>query len=623
VSGIAAIVDRDEGIVADLIGAFLARMRHRGPDRSGVLTARGVALGQCMLETTPEDALDPLPLRRPSRGSGGELWIAADARLDNRDDLLAAREAACGRREPASDAALILWAYEQWAEACPTRLLGDFAFVIWESRRQQLFCVRDPLGVRPLYYRDDAYGFRCASEMQALLADPRVPRRVHQRSARLFLAYQYSEQDETLREGVRALPSGHSLLMSGRGLKLTRYWTPEPGRAAVSRTPEERAEQFRDALTEAVRCRMRSNRPVAGHVSGGLDSSSVVSVAARLHAEERVTGPPITPLRLAFDGLACDETPYSQSVIDRWSLAAVTRFPLMRPELCEPDPSRSLGDVYFHPTVAVKDLLFEAATERGIRTTLTGTGSDQLMHRTGFECASLLRRGNLRLALAEASAGRPPLRALRTLAATGILPFLPLGVQEAVRRSRSGARRLPWLSTVTLREVEDDEAATLARLRQLDSDPAVAAILECLMHGPDLGLGFARLDRHAARYSTEERHPFLDLRVVELLLSVPCEDRSDRGVNKQVLRRAMAGTLPELVRTRQDSADFTSYLRAGFLEPFRRPIERLFEASLLEAGGYVDGRRVREALRGGTSEVPAFHVANLVALELWLRCEQQ
>jgi asparagine synthase (glutamine-hydrolysing) len=150
----------------------------------------------------------------------------------------------------------------------------------------------------------------------------------------------------------------------------------------------------------------------------------------------------------------------------------------------------------------------------------------------------------------------------------------------------------------------------------------VAAIMESLVHCADLGLGLARLDRQAARHGAEERHPFVDVRVVELMLSLPCEERSDRGINKAILRRAMADTLPPLVRDRRDSANFNSYLQAAFLGPYRAEILSLFDKSRVEEMGLVDGPALRRALSSDMAG-PAFRVANLVGLELWLRCGQQ
>src|SRR5262249_55056052 len=127
--------------------------------------------------------------------------------------------------------ALILEAYERWGEACPSKLLGDFAFVIWDGVRRILFCARDHLGVRPLYYHHDAASFRCASEMDALFADRRVPRRPDLRSVALFVVMAYAEDEATLYEGVSALPAGCSLTVADGAVRVRSYWKPDSPRS--------------------------------------------------------------------------------------------------------------------------------------------------------------------------------------------------------------------------------------------------------------------------------------------------------------------------------------------------------------------------------------------------------
>ena len=616
-SGIAAVLERGD-LQPGLVQAMLARLAHRGPDRAGTLQSESEAVGiaQCALDTTVEDTLDPVPLRRRAH-DGGELWIAADARIDVREGLLEQGGAA---GEPASDAELILRAYERWGEDCTNHLVGDYAFVIWDARRKRLVCARDPVGVRHLYYRDDAHGFRCASEMAALFADSRVPRRVDLHSMRLFLAYRYDEQGDTLWEGVRALAAGHRCVATRDGLTLTRFWAPSPARVYVGRTPADRAEQMRATLTEAVRCRLRSRSPVAANLSGGLDSSSVVSLAARLLVEGR-TSTHVTAMRLSFPGLECDERRYSDAVVERWNLPVVTCEPLLQRDLCRPDPAQSAGDVCFHPSVAMREPMFDAAAERGIRTMLTGLGSDQLMHQTGFECASLFLHGRPGAAFSEARAGRSRAGALRRVLRAGLVPLMPSSVENAVRRLRGqGSGSMPWLSPTTARAVAAHEHEARTRESKLHKDPATAHMIETVTHGSDVGFALARVDRHAARRQVEERHPFFDVRVVDLLLAFPCEERFDRGLKKPVLRRAMAGTLPSLIQNRRHPTHFGSYIRVAMCQPFREEILALLRTSKLAALGLIDAAAAQEA---SLAPEPTFHLPNMLGLELWLRHVQQ
>jgi len=146
------------------VGSMLDPLIARGPDASGLWVDGSVGLGHRMLWTTPESLNETLPLANPA----GNLAVTADARIDNRDELISD----CGIRGPASnisDSQLILAAYEKWGEKCPEKLFGDFAFVIWDRRQQALFCARDGMGVVPFYYHSSRDAFLFASEIKALL----------------------------------------------------------------------------------------------------------------------------------------------------------------------------------------------------------------------------------------------------------------------------------------------------------------------------------------------------------------------------------------------------------------------------------------------------------------------
>ncbi len=208
-SGIAALYNLDGRPVEP---ALLRRMTdviaHRGPDGAGVLTDGAVGLGHRMLRTTPES----LGERQPLTDETGEFAITFDGRIDNRDELLAGLRAAGARLEAGTDAELVLRAYQAWGEDSPRRLLGDFAFVIWDKRQRRLFCARDQLGVKPFYYQRDERTFRCGSELHQLLQDPAVKREPNEGMVGEYLATVVTTLEETLYRGVFRLPPGHLLV---------------------------------------------------------------------------------------------------------------------------------------------------------------------------------------------------------------------------------------------------------------------------------------------------------------------------------------------------------------------------------------------------------------------------
>jgi asparagine synthase (glutamine-hydrolysing) len=619
VSAIAAIYERDGAPAGEArIAAMLGRLRRRGPDRGAHHVDGSAALAQTMLETTPEDAFD----RQPLRSRSGQRWIVADARIDNPCELLALPPSSTAPELAGEvpDAELILRAYERWGEACPERLLGDFAFAIWDGERRRFFCARDHVGVRQLYYHHDVASFRCATEMHALFADDRITRRPHRPSMALFLAYEYAERDETLYEGVHALPPGHAMVVTASALRRRCFWRPDPRRTLPACSDDEYAVRFRDVFSEAVRCRLRAGRPLAAQVSGGLDSSSVACEAERLRRAGTVSGSPLMLMRALFPGLDCDERPYSQAVADHLGLPIATCYPVDQPHICA--LQQVYPDLYFHPTTTMLDPLLGDLRRRGVRVVLTGTAGDLLMQPTGYEGTHSLRRGRLGPALAAVGLGSAPLSgaAWRRLASQSFHAFAPLRLVRLNARRRHPAKaRWPWLSRGAADLIDAHLAQEFAETRSLHSDPLLAELCRGVTHGVGNLLPMALDDRAGASHALEYRHPFCDVRVVELLLALPSEQRFTREQSKQVLRRAMGSALPSLVRDRRNKAEFSSYVQQVFLEGQRGALQRLFRASRLEELGLVDAGALQSLLGAPPRAQRAMGLANLTAMELWLR----
>src|SRR5919109_4236701 len=199
-SGIAGIYHLD-GHPANPV--LLTRMTDiiadRGPDGEGHWLAGPVGLGHRMLHTTSES----LHQKQPVVDDTGQLVITADARIDNRDELISTLEVDRHHKGEISDAELILKAYEKWGQACPEKLLGDFAFAIWDGREHRLFCARDPIGIKPFYYYLDGKRFLWASEPRQIFQDAAISRQPNLCLVGRYLLNDFSEREETLYVGVR------------------------------------------------------------------------------------------------------------------------------------------------------------------------------------------------------------------------------------------------------------------------------------------------------------------------------------------------------------------------------------------------------------------------------------
>ena len=310
-SGIVGICAFDgRPIGSDSIEKMMAAVRYRGPDGSGCWNDETVCLGNVQLCTTPES----LHERQPLLSADGQLCLTADVRLDNRQELQASFAASGIGLRTDTDAELILAAYELWGEDCPTHLIGDFAFAMWDRRRRQLFCARDPVGAKPFYYHHSETKFVFASTPTALFADGTIARRPNQKQMFLALLDQKLEIEETFAEGIARLPAAYRLILKDGQLRKDLYWDVTAVRSLHYNSDEEYAEHFLELFREAVRARLRSQTPVGATLSGGLDSSAVACMAQKLLQDGSIADPGLESFSQLYDGLPCDERTYIEEV---------------------------------------------------------------------------------------------------------------------------------------------------------------------------------------------------------------------------------------------------------------------------------------------------------------------
>ena len=259
-SGIIGLYNLDGRPADQLLLERMARtITHRGPDGIRHWLDGSVGFGHLLLQTTPESAHEKQPLTNEDSA----LCLTLDGRIDNRSELRCWLESKGLPLRDDSDAELVLRAYECWGEECPNRLLGDFAFAIWDARKQQLFCARDYVGVKPFYYYRSGSLFAFGSEIRAVLALDTVPRRLNESRLADFLIEELDREDEesTFYQDVQRLPAGHSLTVGPGRFALRDYWDLKAPPVLKLGSLREYGEAFREIFVEAVRCRLRSSHP--------------------------------------------------------------------------------------------------------------------------------------------------------------------------------------------------------------------------------------------------------------------------------------------------------------------------------------------------------------------------
>jgi asparagine synthase (glutamine-hydrolysing) len=284
-SGILGLIYQDGRTVHDgQLRAMSDAIAHRGPDNSGLWCKDSAGFGHRMLWTTPESLHEKLP----QWDEACQLAITADARLDNRAELIAQLGLQNYPSDCLADSQILLAAYQRWQAACLDHLLGDFAFAIWDNNNRTLFCARDHFGIKPFYFYTHAQTFAFASEIKALLALEEIPDQLNEVRIADYLSFSLNDPRITSYRDIWRLPPAHILTLQVDDAPQERqYWQLDPNREICHASDEDYAQEYRHHFLEAVRCRMRSAFPIGAHLSGGLDSSSVACSARHLSLEMR------------------------------------------------------------------------------------------------------------------------------------------------------------------------------------------------------------------------------------------------------------------------------------------------------------------------------------------------
>lgn len=558
-SGIAGVV-RLGGTVADVeLEAMLRPMAARGPDRQSLVCEGEVGFGQALLATTPEAQVERQPWRHPDSG----CIVVSDSRLDNRPQLL--RDLCIDRpADEVGDGELLHAAWQRWREDCVDRLRGDFAFALWNPAQRELFMARDPMGVRPFAFHSSPGLFVFGSVAEVVVAQGDVPRDLDEgRIADALIGETEGiDQSCTFYLAVERLPPAHWMRLRDGRLVRQRYWQPvsEDRPAGLPRDEREWIEAQREQLDRAVRLRLRSHRPVGSMLSGGLDSSSVVALAA-IHHEWTGALPFQVFSAINSSDPDCAETRAIRTVVSHTRCAATlvdlpefehahTRARRLWQEAGEP----------FDAPMSLVAALYEAAAGNGVASLMDGVPADNL-YTVGRWAAHLFDQGHWwRAWQAAVTQWRVPWARFPQLHAMRVMVGCLLPERIHVLRDRlAEAREYRELLRTS---VIDREFAEEAGLRQRygryrrtiggshqwhGSGDALSSL-----SAPYITAALERYNRVASLYGIEPRPPFADRDLIEFQAWIPMGLRIRDGHPKWVLRQAMARLLPSAVAWRRD-----------------------------------------------------------------------
>ena len=544
-SGIAGIINLDGAPVdPQLLWHMTGSMAYRGPDEQHTWIDGNVGFGHTMLRTTFEAETEKQPLTL-----NGEIWLTADARIDGRAELISAlaaklnrdiriplRSSRIGSSRTPNDAELILFAYEAWDEDCVEHLIGDFAFAIWDKPKRRLFCARDHLGVRQLFYFKGKQSLVFSNSLNTLRLHPFVSDRLNDDAIADFLLFGFNQNlSTTVFADIHKLPKAHSLTFSPEHLKTREYWTPRSSTIHF-KTNNEYLEAFKDRLKSAVDDRLRAGR-VSISMSGGMDSSALAATA--LHSLQNSTPFDLRGFCVAYDRLFPDrEREYAGMV------AKALGIPLeyLEGDIINSNDSRG-SNAYIRPEpfqidpfYAVGDVMLSRMAAHG-RVALTGWDGDTILNESPkYRYALLLK--HLRLA-------RLVVELVRYVAWRHSPP--PIGIKTTLKRLTGRYPPKPpfpmWLNpdfADRLNIVERWQRATAEPRLFYTTRPNAFRILS----SPNWSALLGRYDSGVTSLPLEVRHPLVDVRMVEYALNLPV---IPWVIDKWILRAAMKGVLPDAV----------------------------------------------------------------------------
>jgi len=589
VSGIVVVYGRSGGGVDQgTLDVMLDSISHRGPDGTNTWSVSSAAFGFQQLKSTPEAEYD----RQPYEKDG--IVLVADVRLDNRTELLSklstSREA-----DKIPDSDILALSYQKWGEQCVDKLIGVFAFVIWDRNCDKIFCARDHSGIKPLYYTVSDEFFAVGSEKKALLSHPSIIGEIDEVKVGEYLINQYNSKDRSYFNSITRLPPAHALSITSDNINRRQYWELDPTRTITLESGTAYEKRFREILEKSVKCRLRGTGSIGTALSGGIDSSIITVISRDLLPDNET----LHTFSNVYDRApSSDEREYIQEVINEGVYD--------QHYIDDSGPGLLVDqDVIMHyfdqpirneMNFAMMKRL-ERAKKENVSIMLGGEQGDTTIG-YGFELLSqLLWTGHLWKFYQEMQ----DLNEIFGLSYTNffIYRFLPRIIPDpAVQtfrkiknpcnpiESANPTISAEFVSRINLHSRYDNAQSgsilpQSARQRHHDS-----------LVKPGLSESYSERDILSSAYNIEKRYPFTDKRLIEFCLAIPRTQQLRNGQPRSVARRAVNDLLPEKIRYRWDKTSGNS----GF--------QKAFEQSLPQMNDIIDNcSRLSEFIDKGELEL--------------------
>lgn len=611
--GIAAICDlRGRPVSPAVVQAMNDAQAHRGPDGEGVSVDRHVGLGHRRLSIIDLSETG----HQPMSSHDGRFVLTFNGEIYNYVELK--KELPPREWRGSSDSEVLLAAYQEWGADCLSKLNGIFSLVIWDKAKQELFCARDHVGVKPLHYAVHDGVLYLASEIKALLAAG-VPAKPNERIIYEYLTYGvYDHSEESFFDGVKQVPAGHTLTVKEGQVCVAPYWKLAEHVWDTNGWGDARTEEtFRELLDDSVRMQLRSDVPVSLHVSGGIDSSILARVVDRSHggsAHWRI-------FSFAYAGSAYDEEPHVRELADTfgWDVSIA--------HLSPQDVMRLMASATWHqdqpfsglPSLALQ-MLVESYSDSAIKVVLEGQGGDEVA--AGYEYYMGAFWLDMKREYGEEAANRE---------------FEAFARVRGFKNEESKATFLNNAIAAYARPGGSADGTRFAKPQVLNPDFAKRAHAEPRTYEAPFESALSNMqyrdlfhtklprilrscDRASMAYGRELRVPLLDYRLLEFSIGLPLAQKIRNGNQRHFVRNGFKELLPEHI---------VKVPKRAVVNPQREWLQRelgpwvrdVLSSPSFGSRPFFDQREVLAEYDRYCQTLPqnSFHVWQWINLEYWCR----
>lgn len=611
--GIAGFIDfsLSQSRTRDVIISMLKETNHRGPDFQDYWSEQPVTLGHNRLSIIDlsDVANQPMQYEDLVITYNGEIYNY----LELKEELLKKKY----RFSTHSDTEVILASFKEWGAACVEKFVGMWAFAIWDKTQKVLFCSRDRFGIKPFNYININDSFYFSSEIKSLKKTPYFNSEINNNQILRFVQLGWATyKDESFFNSIKSLPEACNLIFRNGKMVITKYWDVINTSVSTPASFEERSNKFQEIFTNSIKLHFRSDVEVGTCLSGGLDSSSIISVAASIFPQKEIKA-----FNIYYEGDAgVDERPYVYDLVKKYNNISPYYYSPGGDELIN-----ELNNIIYHADTPLASssyvsqfFVMKLAKKYNVKVLLDGQGSDEYlagyMHTFNRLIGFYLNKGNY----SEAFRVLFQHRREHNLDISETFMFLLKGIYSSGHSEDDIFNyELNKLHHILLPNFKRFENIITLENRSADK---MTNFFYHLINNTSLPTLLHYEDRNSMAFSIESRVPFLDHRLVEYSFLLSMNDKINKGETKFILRQSLEGVLPDAIKNRKDKKGFVTPGESKWL---RGPMKSLLTEDFNNLKQWFDKKQLQKLVdeykRGNDSRAKLLW--RILTLNRWINLQ--